>query len=144
MIILRHPKVQAEDYDAAQGVSKGNFAGQRAVTGMGNGAYLAFKGLDLKEVNKLTFNYYARNTAGKLEVRLDNKNGQAIASLALTPGTDNKWQEASTQVSAVEGKHDVYIVYVADQGQQGAVNLNWIYFHNSTQAPARSQSLSLK
>jgi cytochrome c len=144
LMLLRHPKVQAEDYDEAQGVNKGNFAGQAAVTNMGNNAFVSFKALDLKEINKLTFSYYANKTSGKLEVRLDNKNGKAISSLSLTPGTDNKWQEASTALAGVEGKHDVYIVYVADQGQQGNVNLNWIYFHNTNQAPARSQTISMK
>jgi cytochrome c len=144
MMILRHPKVQAEEYDEAQGVSKNNFAGKPAVTGMGNNAFISFKGVDMREVNKLTFSYYANNTTGKLEVRLDKKDGKAIGSLALTPGADNKWQEAATPVTPVEGKHDIYIVYVADQGQQGNVNLDWIYFHNANQAPARSQSISMK
>jgi cytochrome c len=144
MLILRHPKVQAEDYDDAQGVGKGNFAGQPAVTGMGNNEYISFKNLDLKEVNKLTFSYYANNASGKLEVRLDNKNGKSIGSLALNPGTDNKWQEGSMPLSGSDGKHDLYIVYVAEGGQEGSVNLNWIYFHNSSQAPAKSQSISMK
>lgn len=144
MAILRHPKVQAEDYDAAQGVNKGNFAGQPAITGMGNNAYISFKGIDLKEVNKLTLNYYASNTSGKLEMRLDKQNGQAIGSVAVSPGADNKWQEAGIPITAINGKHDLYVVYVADQGQQGAVNLNWIYFHNINQAPAKSQSISMK
>jgi hypothetical protein len=64
-------------------------------------------------------------------VRLDKPEGNVVSSVSITPCVEAKWSEISAPVNNTSGKHDIYIVYVADAGQQGgSVNLNWIYFHN--------------
>jgi cytochrome c len=145
MLILRHPKVQAEDFDEARAANKDKFANDNAVTGLTNNSFISFKGIDLKDIHKLSYSYYSKDANGKIEVRLDKPEGNVVSSVSITPCVEAKWSEISAPVNNTSGKHDIYIVYVADAGQQGgSVNLNWIYFHNINQQGAGSkQALSL-
>jgi cytochrome c len=111
---------------------------------MVNNSYIAFKNIDLTDVSKLTFSYNAMKINGTIEVRLDKPEGNVIASAAVSPSAEQKWYEVAAPVTATSRKHTVYVVFKADGNQPGgSFNLNWIYFHNG-QAPAKSQTISMK
>jgi cytochrome c len=138
-MILRHPRLQAEDYDAAQGVSNAKMGDDNYVQGLRNNAYISFKGIDLKDIDKITYNYSAKDATGKLEMRIDSPKGKIVSTADIAPGQETAWKEASAAVNNPGGKHDLYFVFTNNQGSNGALNLNWIYFHNSKITPAKTQ-----
>ncbi|QHT67694.1 carbohydrate-binding protein [Rhodocytophaga rosea] len=144
MLILRHPKVQAESYDEARAAQKTKFGDEFLVTGMTNNSYISFKNMDLTDVSKLTFSYNAMKITGTVEVRLDKPEGNVVASASVSPSAEMKWYEMAAPVNATSGKHTLYVVFKAEGNQPGgSFNLNWIYFHNG-QTPAKSQTISMK
>jgi cytochrome c len=144
-LILRHPKLQAEDFDASQGASKSGQGNEGFASNMRNNSYISFKAIDLKEIDKLAYSYQARQGSGKLEVRIDSPKGKVISSATVTAGEETGWKDVSAPVTDPGGKHDLYFVFIADQGSNAALDLNWIYFHNSNITPAKSQqNLSLR
>lgn len=133
-IMLRHPRLQAEDYATAHAAGRirpqgGNFA---FVGSIGHNSHIGFRDIDLNAIEALSFN--VRNfAAGLIEVHLDSPDGPVVAE-AVIPGTEGEatYKPFKTSLRPSKGKHDLYLVFKnTDQQGQGRqfMELDWIYFH---------------
>lgn len=138
-IVLRHPRLQAEDYTAAHKAARqrprgGDFA---FVGGIKHGSYIAFHDLDLNAIQALTFNVKAR-TAGIIEARIDSPEGTKIAEAEMDgPGDKPDYQQLKAKVQPVSGRHDLFFVFRSSNPEdidKQILELDWIYFHATEEA----------
>ena len=137
IVTLRHPRVQAEDYEVFSQVSRqrpngGEFA---FVSNIVDGAYIGFPDLDITEIASLTFSA-GGPIGGTIEVRLDSPEGTLIGQANVTPSEDRRTlNEFVATVQPTEGAHDIYLVFRNPKvPDQSLFNLDWIYFHSSGDA----------
>ncbi len=109
--------IQAEDYNELSGSGKLSNDGTR-VTHLKTGDYLVFKAIDLTDISQISSTYSSESEGAHIEFRLDNSDGQLIASTPL-PRT-NDWQTLQTAkallLNPISGTQDLYVV------MQGAPN----------------------
>ena len=119
--------LQAERYDAAHDIRKGNVS----IGWTRNGSWLKFDDVDFG-AGVSTFKArvaVGNESAGrKIEVRVGSPTG-VVAGTLVTRGTGGwAWQNYQTQsvaVSNLNGVQDLYIVFV---GGDGVANVDWISF----------------
>jgi cytochrome c len=128
MIILRHPKIQAEDFDAFFHVGQ-----QRPVNGtmawvsdIKDGSYISFKDIDLKGISKVIVSAQANN--GRIEIHKGSTDGALLGTIDLT-GTTPEWRELSTPVKYPGGRNELFFVFKNDENKgQSFMTLDWIEF----------------
>ena len=134
-IILRHPQVEAEDFDqgtAGIGTNTSNefYAFIRGV----QGGYMRFDHIDLRDIKEL--NYRLRPMSkGKIEVRLDKFNGPVISSVSVPSGSSaeghSSWKELPAPLKPTQGIHNLYFVFIAENGTgKQLFDIDWVYFSN--------------
>ncbi|MCC9166986.1 ThuA domain-containing protein [Pontibacter harenae] len=132
-LILRHPKVQAEDIDTFRNVAQQSPHGEGPtfVTSIKDGSYIAFQNIDLSGIEQLTFNL-AAGRGGTIEIRSGSPTGKVVGSATVTPSEDgNSWRTVSTNITGGAGMQDLYFVFRNQQAKdQSLMNLDWIYFGN--------------
>ncbi|CAN5214019.1 hypothetical protein BH11BAC6_BH11BAC6_04200 [soil metagenome] len=126
-LVLRQPTVQAQDADIISGIERyGNMLGVTK-----SKSYFVLKGIDLKGIKNVTYNYAAKDNAATLEIHLDSTKGTIISTLNYQPSGDwNKFKQATATITDPEGKHDLYFVFKKD-GEikgEGLCLLDWIKF----------------
>nr|WKN34759.1 PQQ-dependent sugar dehydrogenase [Tunicatimonas sp. TK19036] len=136
-IALRHPRVQAEDYEEFSQVSRqrpngGEFA---FVSNIVDGAYIGFHDIDLTDIASLTFSAGGQ-VGGTIEVRLDSAEGALVGQANVTPSEDRRaLNEYAASVQPTKGKHDVYLLFRNPEApDQSLFILDWMYFHASGDA----------
>lgn len=134
MLVLRHPKIQAEDFDSLRSATKMKF-GDVGLASISNNGYISFRNIDLTGINKLTYNYFSQGASGKIEARIDSPDGKVVGTTNVTPSDMSNMQnikpsEVSVQLGGASGKHNLFFVFKADPGQEGTLHVDWIYFHN--------------
>jgi hypothetical protein len=71
----------------------------------------------------------ARTATGTVEVRIDDENGQILASMPVS--STGGWQQwTTTRLSlsrSIGGQHDVHVIF-RSEGERDFVNVNWIRF----------------
>jgi cytochrome c len=127
-ITLRNPTVQAEDFDEGNvriaTITTEFYAYARSIN---HNSYIRFNKIDLAHVNKLTYRVMGQS-GGRIEVRLNKKDGPLVSSVAIPPGGTN-WTEVSAQLKESKGINDLYFVFVGNDGKaQNLFNIDWIYF----------------
>ncbi|WP_214070939.1 PQQ-dependent sugar dehydrogenase [Mucilaginibacter sp. dw_454] len=125
-IVLRPAKVltqTADKFDNIEHVDNGVFASQ-------NNAYFMLKDADLKDIGQLTYYYRSKGLEGKIEVHADSADGALISTFDFTPTADPKSYVAqSTPISAPQGKHDLYFVFVkSSRTAKGDIGVAWVNF----------------
>jgi cytochrome c len=128
MIILRHPKIQAEDFDDFFHVGQ-----QRPVNGtmawvsdIKDGSYISFKNIDLKGISKVIVSAQANN--GRIEIHKGSTDGALLGTIDLT-GTTPEWRELSTPVKDPGGRNELFFVFKNDENKgQSFMTLDWIEF----------------
>ena len=127
--------VHTEQFSTANGLTV-------YVSDINNGDYILVREVDFgntegtegkegTERAPMTFTASAASAlqGGRLEVRLDSPNAKPIGTLVIpATGGWEKWQTASTSVSAVTGKHDVYFTFAGNKGAK-LFNLDWWQFN---------------
>lgn len=139
-ITLRNPRVQIEDFDEGN-VRLGTITTvfMTFATGIRNGSFVKFNDLDLTKIRQLRYRLQPHGVGGKIEVRLDAKDGRLISVLEVPAGKVDDLREGWKEVTApvresVSGLHDVYFVFTRDDGKPGNLfNVDWIYFANRGQ-----------
>lgn len=132
MIMLRHPRLQAEDYSKAMGAARqrprgGDFA---FVGDINHNGFISFPDIDLTGIEALSFNLRNRG-GGKIEVHLDAADGPKVAELVVPAGKgDQGWQSVRAKLMNTKGRHDLYFVF-KNEGEPDSrlMELDWIYFH---------------
>lgn len=132
MLILRHPKIQAEDFDSFFQVGQ-----QRPVNGtmawvsdIKDGSYISFKNIDLKEIKKVTVS--AQANKGRIEIHKGGVDGELIGTIDLT-GTATAWplpwRELSTAAKDPGGLNELFFVFKNDEVKgRSFMGLDWIEF----------------
>ncbi|TAE59494.1 MAG: carbohydrate-binding protein [Bacteroidetes bacterium] len=139
-LVLRHPRVQAEDCDLIKGgltydVKAGQVPGidqdLSIVVGIKD-SYIAYKGLDLSGIALVEAQVgLVTNVTGggSVEIRLDRPDGELIGSIDAS----QKMIEAgfglkSSALKPVSGTHDLYFVFTGKDTQKPVCVLDWIWF----------------
>lgn len=134
-IVMKHPKVQAENFDKSSGVNEtGSDAGEQFIHEIANNSYILFKNIDLTGIEKLGFHVRDVQDGSTIEVHLNSPEGKIIAATNFEAvDADGKWMQVDTPLNQmVNEKQDVYFVFINDQDiQENLLELDWIYYHKS-------------
>ncbi|TDQ09441.1 ThuA domain-containing protein [Pedobacter metabolipauper] len=125
-ILLRPSKVQAEEADAFNNVSKN----EKYIGSIHNKSYFMLKNIDLKNVSQLTYFYASANQSGTIEVRADSPKGTLVSTIDFSPtGSWEKYTTLPAPVSNPGGKHDLYFVFVKNtRPNRDLISVDWINF----------------
>jgi cytochrome c len=138
LVLLRNPKVQAEEFDITQLIGRRHLDGSDLtfVNNVQPGSYIALKNIDLATISKLWFRGGARQAGSRIEVRQDTPNGRllATADVPVTGASDTAMQNFAAAVTNPGGQHDLYLVFRNDQVKNDYLQLDWVYFDNGQQA----------
>ncbi len=100
------------------------------VTQIQSGDYIQIKGVDFGKRTKAFEVNAASMTGGKIQIRLDDKEGTIIGTCEIsnTGGWDS-WKLFKTKISKVKGVHDLFFVFDGDANQENLFNLDyWKFF----------------
>jgi len=87
------------------------------VTDIDNGDYIKVRSVDFKKGPKSFAADIASTFGGAIEIRLDNPNGDLIATCNVkNTGSLQSWNTQSFKVKKVKGIHDVYFVFKGGEG----------------------------
>lgn len=84
------------------------------VSSIHNDDYLKVRDVDFgaKGASKFTANVASRYHGGKIEIRVDSKDGELIGTLSAPyTGEWDSWETHSTKINNIKGIHDVYFVF---------------------------------
>ena len=126
-LVLRQPTIQANEADLLSGIERFN----NMLGALKNRSYFVLKGIDLKGIKQVTYNYAAKENAAMIEIHIDSVKGPVISTLNYQPtGNWDKLKQASTSVTETAGIHDLYFVFRKD-GEvlgEGLCLLDWLRF----------------
>lgn len=137
VVALRHPKVQAEHFDAASrgvGVLAGRSEEPSFAQNLHDGSFILFRDIDLTGVQQLTYGVRTmplHDQGGVIELRLDAPDGPVVstATVSASPGGEQA-AEIAASLQATEGVHDLYFVARNPGNTTGNALflLDWIHF----------------
>ncbi len=127
MLILRHPQVEAEDFDVTEGASRFTLTAEmtggpemEVVVGMA-GSYIAFEQIDLSGIAALTAVVgvsQGNTTGGTIQVRLDAPDGPVVGTIEV-PAPDGpapRFGPETAPLTPTDGLHDVYLTFDGPAG----------------------------
>jgi beta-glucanase (GH16 family) len=131
-----HSILQAESYDSQSGTGTERTTdtdGGSDVSGLSNGDWLAFQGVDFgtraaTQVRTRVASGAGTGISGLVEVRLDSRSNAPVGRFEIAnTGGWQSWRTVAANMSAVTGVHDVYLTFTSGQPADFA-NLNWLTF----------------
>ncbi|MEM8965808.1 MAG: carbohydrate-binding protein, partial [Bacteroidota bacterium] len=142
-LLLRHPRIEAEDYDEGQAMkfpvkaedTPGIDEDMTIVVGQ-HGKSFMFRNIDLTGVAAIKGQFGMApgiTKGGTVEYRLDAPDGELLGSAELEQGlTTMGFKEPVTAIEEVSGKHDIYVVFVGEKDDEEVLVavVNWIEFLN--------------
>ncbi len=98
------------------------------VTDINNGDYIKVRSVDFENgVKRFLASVAATLSKGKIEVRVDSKEGSLLGTLDVKEtGGDNNWKTQSCKLNNLKGVHDVYFVFKGGDGN--LFNFDWWKF----------------
>ncbi len=125
--------IEAEAYDSQSGTRLedcGDEGGGQNVAYISDGDWCLYENVQLG--TNATLNFRAARPSGyddgHIEVRLDSATGTLVASVEVpVTGGWQTYQTLSASIGAVDGAHDIYLVFVESSTSNGGslFNLNW-------------------
>lgn len=111
-------KVEAETIAWSEGVKTASDSEVGVyVTSINNGDYIKVRGVDFRKGAK-GFEVYATALAGgKIEMRLNSKDGLLIGLCEISDTGANGWHTFTTEVVKHKGIHDLYFVFTGGEGE---------------------------
>lgn len=112
-----YDRVEAETYAWQAGVKTAPIedgSTNRVLTDIQSGDWIALSNVDFGESAAATFTASVARVAADsfIELRLDSIDGELIGTLPISPADVRAdWTELSTEISAVQGVHDLYLVF---------------------------------
>ncbi|MEM6802056.1 MAG: PQQ-dependent sugar dehydrogenase, partial [Bacteroidota bacterium] len=113
--LLKNPIVQAKDFDESHRVSvlaSGENRDVEWVKGIRNNSWIAFKQLDLTQIQKIGFHLLPLE-GGNISLRLGSPEGEEILNVAVQ-GKD--WVKLQADMIARNGFEDLYFVFLKEGG----------------------------
>jgi cytochrome c len=141
IIVLRHPRVEAENYDDGQAMkypvkaedAPGIEEDMTIVIGQKN-KFFMFRDIDLTGVSSILGQFgmvTGFTKGGTVEYRLGSPDGELIGALQLEQGlTEMGLKEVETQLKPTAGKHDIYVVFRSEEKADDVLVtvVNWLEF----------------
>lgn len=131
-LVLRNPKVQAEDYDAFHNLIKRVPHGEGVgfIGDIKHGSYFSIEGIDLQGIGALTINAASRKNGGTIEIRSGAADGTLMGSIDITPVPDNQWEwrEFTIPLGEYKGVNDIFFVFKNESVRDNLMMVDWIYF----------------
>jgi cytochrome c len=134
LLTLRHPKVEAEDYDLSHQVSTHHMDGSD-MTFLGNiqdGSHIAFKNIDLSGIKRIHFKAASGEEGSMIEIRSGSPAGALLGKTDLPKmaNLNDPIKLTSTSVSS-EAQTDLYFVFRNSKGKkEDILYVDWIFFDN--------------
>lgn len=140
VVLLRSPRVAAQEASASKGVASRNLSAAEAVMAYNEpGAWLAFNELDLTGIHSVAARLTSPGLTGQLELRLGSPTGRLVGVLSVQPGPPSQ-QTPVARLSSAPGVHKLYVVYKPIAGQIGIwrrLELHWLEFAPMNQRRTR-------
>ena len=124
--------IQVDRYNFIQGASTAFVGGDEPLGWMvcdtKMNSYVVFDRVDFTGAKKVKARIASGQRIGSFEVRIDNPKGKLIAEFPIEyTGGWSQWKTLEADVqNAVDGVHNLYVVFKSDWGSTKAVNLNWL------------------
>jgi cytochrome c len=126
-ILLRHPKIKASSFSDS---SKDLRTDGDAVIEIYNGSFLVYEDLDMTDIGAIKLDFWIRehkDYGGKVELRLDGKQGQLLGTYDITESGVGTISFISTTLTSAtlndrnassdaKGLHDVYALFSSSAG----------------------------
>lgn len=127
-----YQRVEAETMAFSYGLKTDRRAGsQHYITSIHNGDWLKVRSVDFGEKGATNFSACVAGLiqGGSIELRIDALGGSVIGTLEVSPtGGSEQWKVQTTQVNAVKGVHDLYLLFKG--GDEELFNVDyWIFNH---------------
>lgn len=135
MIMLRHPKLEAEEADIKHNVSTRHLDGtdMTFLANIQDGSYIAFKNIDLTGVKSIHFGASSREPGSFIEIRAGSPTGKLLGKADVYRiekfSEGIKTSSASLAVTPEQG--DVYFVFrTSSDKKEDIAFVDWILFDN--------------
>ena len=127
-----YQRVEAETMAFSYGLKTDRWAGsQHYITSIHNGDWLKVRSVDFGEKGATNFSACVAGLiqGGSIELRIDSLGGSVIGTLEVSPtGGPEQWKVQTTQVNAVKGVHDLYLLFKG--GDEELFNVDyWTFNH---------------
>ncbi|GAB3533615.1 hypothetical protein GCM10027443_19340 [Pontibacter brevis] len=136
VVLLRHPKVQAEDFASFLNVGRQqpHGDGPSLVTDIRDKSYISFRDIDLTGIKTLTFNLAVGTDGGTIEVRADAPDGKLLGTATVPSSPDRSgWGTTRTitaQVKDPGGVNELFFVFRnMEVKDRPLMMLDWIRFN---------------
>ncbi len=127
-IMLRHPKLEAEDRDFDHNMHFLNYISQLLSYGNAkDGSYFMYKNIDLTRVTRARFRVMLQGAGGTIELRVSAKDGPKVCELKVPAGNKGEWVELEAPVQNSTTPQDLYFVF-SNPGQTYLFSLDWTFF----------------
>lgn len=136
VVLLRHPRLQAEDFDSFRSVGRQppHGDGPSVVSDIKDGSYISFRNIDLTGIKQLTFNLASGTDGGTIEVRVGSPTGKLVSTAKVNASADDSgWRTLRTVSAPVQGNlggtNELFFVFRSEQAKDKRfMVLDWIYF----------------
>jgi cytochrome c len=132
MIVLRHPKVQAEDFDRFFQVGQQRPINNPMVwvSDIKDGSYITFKDIDLEGIKKITVS--AQANEGTIEIRKGAVDGELLGTIdakGTATAWPYPWRELTAEVKNPGGRNELFFVFRNPNNKgRNFMGLDWIEF----------------
>jgi cytochrome c len=121
--ILRYPKINPEEFDGFYNQPLKN----HVTIGLAN-SYVIIKDIDLTGIKSMSFG--VKTKAGHFELHLDELNGPQAGAFPVPVNSAAKAIAVTNNITPVNGKHDLYIVYKNGSNMDDPMQMEWLRFNN--------------
>ncbi|KQC28676.1 carbohydrate-binding protein [Flagellimonas eckloniae] len=138
--------LESEGYNSMSGVvteSTSDTGGGQHVGFIENADWISFNSIDLTCATSIQARVSCNTSGGNIQVRLGGVSGTLIGTIPVSnTGGWNSWTTlTNTNLSAVSGTHNVYLVFTGGSGY--LLNLNWVEFSAGSQQSALKSNATL-
>ncbi|RUS45292.1 ThuA domain-containing protein [Cohnella sp. AR92] len=132
-VILQPKRKQAEYYTSMSGVTVMELKDKSGGKNLGNiddGDWIAFKPINLKNINSITFRVASGGLGGNISVRSDSLSNPELAKITVSKTESwQDYQEITVPIKDPGGTHELFFVFTLKNGAKGLFNLDWIQFN---------------